>query len=44
MRYGASLNSFSSAFVLQGALVLVLLVGVNVYSFRHYVRFDWTGR
>jgi hypothetical protein len=28
--------------VLQIALVLGLLIGANVYSFGHYLRFDWT--
>ncbi|MBX7102863.1 MAG: hypothetical protein K1X57_02200 [Gemmataceae bacterium] len=30
--------------VLQTALAVVLLVGVNAWSFHHYKRFDWTGR
>jgi hypothetical protein len=27
----------------QAALAVVLVVGVNLYSFQHYLRFDWTG-
>ena len=28
--------------VVQGVLAAVLLIGVNVFSFRHYLRMDWT--
>lgn len=36
-RNAAATNAF-----VQVALVLALVIGVNVYSFRHYVRRDWT--
>ena len=28
--------------LVQVGMALLLLIGVNVYSFRHYLRFDWT--
>ncbi|MFL5243111.1 MAG: hypothetical protein ACJ8FY_13465 [Gemmataceae bacterium] len=28
--------------VVQGVLATILLIGVNVFSFRHYLRLDWT--
>lgn len=35
-------SAFGGNVALQIALALVLLVGVNVYSYRHYLRIDWT--
>ena len=35
-------SAFGFNAALQGALALLLLVGVNLYSFRHYARIDWT--
>jgi hypothetical protein len=35
-----SVSGFSS--LVQVALAATLLVGLNLYSFRHYLRFDWT--
>jgi hypothetical protein len=35
-------NAAATNSVVQIALVLVLLFGVNAYSFRHYLRRDWT--
>ncbi|MHB1426195.1 MAG: hypothetical protein ACYC3I_23775 [Gemmataceae bacterium] len=35
-------SAFGVNAVLQGALALVLLIGVNVWSFRHYQRLDFT--
>jgi hypothetical protein len=35
-------NALGFNTAVQVALALVLLIGVNVYSFRHYLRFDWT--
>jgi hypothetical protein len=35
-------NAAATNSVVQIALVLLLLVGVNAYSFRHYSRLDWT--
>src|SRR5262249_48228123 len=28
--------------VIQVSLAVVLLAGINLYSYRHYLRFDWT--
>src|SRR4051812_12194068 len=35
-------NAAATNAVLQVALAVALLLGVNLYSFRHYFRFDWT--
>jgi hypothetical protein len=35
-------NAMGLNAALQVALALALLIGVNAYSFRHYLRFDWT--
>jgi hypothetical protein len=35
-------NAAATNAVVQVALVLALLIGVNAYSFRHYLRSDWT--
>jgi hypothetical protein len=35
-------SAFGLNAVVQVALAAALLVGVNVWSFRHYLRFDWT--
>jgi hypothetical protein len=43
-RFAARRSAVAGNAALQTALVVALLVGVNVWSFRHYVRFDWTGR
>src|SRR5207302_8328648 len=36
-RSAAGLNT-----AVQVGLALILLIAVNVFSFRHYLRFDWT--
>jgi hypothetical protein len=35
-------NAVATNAVIQTALAVVLLVGVNVYSFQHHRRYDWT--
>src|SRR4051794_770683 len=35
-------NAAATNSALQCALAVALLVGANVYSFRHYQRYDWT--
>ena len=35
-------NAAATNAVVQVGLAVALLVGVNFYSFRHYLRFDWT--
>jgi hypothetical protein len=35
-------SAFGFNATLQTALAVALLVGINVYSFRHYLRLDWT--
>src|SRR5437763_1222483 len=35
-------NAAATNAVLQVALAVALLVGINLYSFGHYLRFDWT--
>jgi hypothetical protein len=35
-------NAAATNAVLQSALAVALLVGVNVFAFRHYQRYDWT--
>lgn len=43
VRFAAGRRSaFASNAVLQAALAVVILVGLNVYSYRHYLRLDWT--
>src|SRR5262245_10881831 len=47
MRQGIGLvtgrrGAFGSNVALQVALAALLLVGVNLFSFSHYWRFDWT--
>ncbi len=43
-RFAARRSAVATNAGLQAALVVALLVGVNVWSFRHFIRFDWTGR
>src|SRR5207248_1018848 len=43
-RFAARRSAVATNAALQTALAVALLVGVNVYSFGHYLRFDWTGR
>src|SRR5215203_4166436 len=40
--FAARRNFAKSNSALQTSLAVVLLVGINVYSFRHYLRFDRT--
>ncbi len=39
---GASRGAFASNVFLQVLLALVLLIGINIFSFLHYERIDWT--
>src|SRR5438128_9094116 len=36
-------GAFGSNVVMQILLAVILLGGLNAFSFKHYVRFDWTG-
>jgi hypothetical protein len=43
-RFAARRSAVATNAALQTALAVALLIGVNVWSFGHYQRFDWTGR
>ena len=43
-RFAARRSAVATNAALQTALAVALLVGINVWSFGHYTRFDWTGR
>jgi hypothetical protein len=43
-RFAARRSAVATHALIQSAVAVALLVGVNIVSFSHYLRFDWTGR